>query len=168
MDTYPNQYIPKLILDYMSDELADSDFYKKLASTVKEKDVEEILRNISIDEEKHYKMLKKIYESITGQPANVTDFTPEELSDNIFLNLDKRVMEELNAVENYRSLMFALSEQWIRDYLTEIYTDEQNHAAKLSFLYSKFEIVLTFQYKNIKTDPKNWGLKKVIIFHLAL
>ena len=118
--------------------MADSDFYKKLASTVKEKDVEEILRNISIDEEKHYKMLKKIYESITGQPANVTDFTPEELSDNIFLNLDKRVMEELNAVENYRSLMFALSEQWIRDYLTEIYTDEQNHAAKLSFLYSKY------------------------------
>lgn len=138
MDTYPNQYIPKLILDYMSDELADSDFYKILASTVKEKDVEEILRNISIDEEKHYKMLKKIYESITGQPANVTDFTPEELSDNIFLNLDKRVMEELNAVENNRSLMFALSEQWIRDYLTEIYTDEQNHAAKLSFLYSKY------------------------------
>ena len=138
MDTYPNQYIPKLILDYMSDELADSDFYKILASTVKEKDVEEILRNISIDEEKHYKMLKKIYESITGQPANVTDFTPEELSDNIFLNLDKRVMEELNAVENYRSLMFALSEQWIIDYLTEIYTDEQNHAAKLSFLYSKY------------------------------
>ena len=138
MDTYPNQYITKLILDYMSDELADSDFYKILASTVKEKDVEEILRNISIDEEKHYKMLKKIYESITGQPANVTDFTPEELSDNIFLNLDKRVMEELNAVENYRSLMFALSEQWIRDYLTEIYTDEQNHAAKLSFLYSKY------------------------------
>ena len=138
MDTYPNQYIPKLILDYMSDELADSDFYKILASTVKEKDVEEIVRNISIDEEKHYKMLKKIYESITGQPANVTDFTPEELSDNIFLNLDKRVMEELNAVENYRSLMFALSEQWIRDYLTEIYTDEQNHAAKLSFLYSKY------------------------------
>ena len=37
MDTYPNQYIPKLILDYMSDELADSDFYKKLASTVKER-----------------------------------------------------------------------------------------------------------------------------------
>lgn len=138
MDTYPNQYIPKLILDYMSDELADSDFYKILASTVKEKDVEEILRNISMDEEKHYKMLEKIYESITGQPANVTDFTPEELSDNIFLNLDKRVMEELNAVENYRSLMFALSEQWIRDYLTEIYTDEQNHAAKLSFLYSKY------------------------------
>ena len=122
----------------MSDELADSDFYKKLAPIVKEKDVEEILRNISIDEEKHYKMLRKIYESITGQPANVTDFTPEELSDNIFLNLDKRVMEELNAVENYRSLMFALSEQWIRDYLTEIYTDEQNHAAKLSFLYSKY------------------------------
>ena len=138
MDTYPNQYIPKLILDYMSDELADSDFYKILASTVKEKDVEEILRNISIDEEKHYKMLKKIYESITGQPANVTHITPEEHSDNIFLNLDKRVMEELNAVENYRSLMFALSEQWIRDYLTEIYTDEQNHAAKLSFLYSKY------------------------------
>lgn len=138
MDTYPNQYIPKLILDYMSDEFADSDFYKKLASTVKEKDVEELLRNISMDEEKHYKMLEKIYESITGQPANVTDFTPEELSDNIFLNLDKRVMEELNAVENYRSLMFALSEQWIRDYLTEIYTDEQNHAAKLSFLYSKY------------------------------
>ena len=134
MDTYPNQYIPKLILDYMSDELADSDFYKKLASTVKEK----LLCNISMDEEKHYKMLEKIYESITGQPANVTDFTPEELSDNIFLNLDKRVMEELNAVENYRSLMFALSEQWIRDYLTEIYTDEQNHAAKLSFLYSKY------------------------------
>ena len=138
MGTYPNQNIPKLILDYISDEGAASDFYKKHASTVKEKDVEEILRNISIDEEKHYKMLKKIYESITGQPANVTDFTPEELSDNIFLNLDKRVMEELNAVENYRSLMFALSEQWIRDYLTEIYTDEQNHAAKLSFLYSKY------------------------------
>ena len=115
MDTYPNQYIPKLILDYMSDELADSDFYKRLASTVKEKDVEEILRGISMDEEKHYKMLEKI-----------------------FLNLDKRVMEELNAVENYRSLMFALSEQWMRDYLTEIYTDEQNHAAKLSFLYSKY------------------------------
>lgn len=138
MDTYPNQYIPKLILDYIADELADSDFYKRLASTVKEKNVEEILRDISMDEEKHYKMLEKIYENITGQSENNINFTPEELSDNIFLNLDKRVMEELNAVENYRSLMFALSEQWMRDYLTEIYTDEQNHAAKLSFLYSKY------------------------------
>lgn len=138
MDTYPNQYIPKLILDYMADELADSDFYKRLASTVKEKNVEEILRDISMDEEKHYKMLAKIYKNITGQSENDINFTPEELSDNIFLNLDKRVMEELNAVENYRSLMFALSEQWMRDYLTEIYIDEQNHAAKLSFLYSKY------------------------------
>ena len=98
MDTYPNQYIPKLILDYMSDELADSDFYKRLASTVKEKDVEEIMRGITKNPEMLYKMLEKIYESITGQKANVTDFTPEELSDNIFLNLDKRVMQELNAV----------------------------------------------------------------------
>ena len=76
MDTYPNQYIPKLILDYMSDELADSDFYKRLASTVKEKDVEEILRGISMDEEKHYKMLEKIYESITGQKSKCNRFYP--------------------------------------------------------------------------------------------
>ncbi len=138
MNSYPNKYIPKLISDYMSDELADSDFYKKLASTIKEKDVEELLRNISIDEEKHYKMLKKIYENITGQTFAPDNFTPEELSDNIFINLDKRIIEELNAAENYRSVMFAMAEQWIKDYLTEIYTDEQNHAAKLSFLYGKY------------------------------
>ena len=163
MDTYPNQYIPKLILDYMSDELADSDFYKRLASTVKEKDVEEILRGISMDEEKHYKMLEKIYESITGQKANVTDFTPEELSDNIFLNLDKRVMEELNAVENYRSLMFALSEQWMRDYLTEIYTDDKS-CCKAQFLIQQiFEIILNFLF-NIKQTPDIGVCKKLLFF----
>lgn len=138
MDNFPNQYIPRLILDYMKDEMADSDFYKRLASSVKEKDVENILREISMDEEKHFKMLKKIYENMTGKSPEVAEFTPEELSDNIFMNLDKRVNEELNAVENYRSLMFTLKEQWMRDFLTEIFTDEQNHAARLSFLYSKY------------------------------
>lgn len=133
---YPNVYIPKLIEEYISHEIEDMNYYNNLSRNVTDIEDKRILKEIAIDEEKHSKMLTDLYTEINGSNPNHNE---ENTGGNSSLlnALAKRIEEETKAVENYRVLLFAFDKPKYKNMITEIITDEQNHAAKLNYLYSK-------------------------------
>lgn len=134
---YNNKYVLELIKDAIADEEQDNKFYSELSKATKDIDDKKALETISLDEKKHKEMFSDIYKKLTGN-----DYTPESvdnknISPNFIENITNAISEELDAVEGYRPILFALENPQLKNYLIEIITDEQNHAAKLNYMYSK-------------------------------
>ncbi len=135
-DSQKNKITEMLILA-LEDELKDKDYYMQMMDQVNDKEVKEILRQMSLDEQKHYKYLSQIYKQLTGNEP-VVQVGKVEISGNILEEITKAFFGELEAVEVYRRLMFLFLNLQIRDMIYEIITDEQAHAAKLNYLYTKY------------------------------
>ena len=134
---YSNQFVLELIKDAINDELSDNRFYSDLAKAVKDVDDKKTLEQMSLDEMKHYEMFMDILKKLTGEeyiPKNVEFKT---LDSNIINNIERAINGELAGVEAYRPILFSLENQQFKNYLTEIITDEQNHAARLIYMFSK-------------------------------
>lgn len=134
---YSNKYVLELIKDAMLGELKSADFYSALSNSVKDIDDSKMLEEICLDERKHFKMLGDVYYKLTGEEHNPEKSSETELDSNFIKNIESAISNELKNVENYRPLLFALENQQLKNYITEIITDEQNHAARLNYIYSK-------------------------------
>lgn len=126
-----------LILEALSDEASDRNFYQCLAKMAPDCEQREIITSIRDDEIKHFKMFRMIYQEITcAQPMPGQEQEFEE-PENYCAGIQKALFGELGAVELYRKIMFGLCSQRHRDMLFEIITDEIKHSGKFNFLYSK-------------------------------
>ncbi|MGN1319112.1 MAG: ferritin family protein, partial [Lachnospirales bacterium] len=126
----------KLIKEAISKEIGDMNFYKNLSNTITDIEDKKVLIGISMDEEKHSKILKELYYILNNEYPDVEGIE-EEILPNFLENLYNAIIDETKAVEFYRVLLFALENSKYKNMITEIIFDEQNHAAKLNYLYSK-------------------------------
>lgn len=133
---YPNQYISKLIETAINDENMTSLFYNKLANSVSDIDDKKLLLGMSMDEEKHSKMLTQLYDTINNILPETTD-AKVDLDENLICNIVNALMGEIETIEKYRVLLFAFEKPEYKNIITDIIFDEQNHSAKLNYLYSK-------------------------------
>lgn len=135
--------LDKKILDMITKALSDEsqavDYYSRLINKIENPKDKEIVRGIMLDEKKHFKYLNEIYKKLTGRNAMNIKFEPKPVSDNLVKDFEDSLFDELEAFEFYRTLMFAFLDLQIRDTIFEIMTDEQEHATKFNFLYSKYK-----------------------------
>lgn len=134
---YSNKFVLELIKDAIKDELVDNKFYSDLANSVKDIDDKKTLEQMSLDEKKHYEMFMDIYTKLTGEEYQPDNLEYKTVSKNFLSNIEKSISGELAGVEAYRPILFALENQQFKNYLTEIITDEQNHAARLIYMFSR-------------------------------
>lgn len=135
---YPNKYITELVKDVLKVKEKTIHFYENLAEDVSDIDDKEKLRQICLDENKHYNMLKDMYNKMADnsyEPDNLKEENSEK--DNVLNRIAAAIDKELESVEVFRPILFALENPLFKNYLQEIITDEQNHAARLNFMYSK-------------------------------
>ena len=97
------------------------------------------LKQKSLDEKKHYNMLKEIYEKLTGKEFSPQKEADKNEAESIVKSIENAIDKELESVEMYRPILFALENPAFKNYLQEIITDEQNHAARLNYMYSKYK-----------------------------
>ena len=135
---YSNTYILELIKDAIKDEMIDNKYYSDLANTVRDIDDKKILEQMSLDEKKHLEMFNDIYKKLTDKTFTPENVEYKKVSPELTENLTKSIAGELGGVEAYRPILFALENPQLKNYLTEIITDEQNHAARLNYMYSKY------------------------------
>lgn len=135
---YSNKYILELIKDAIKDEMIDNKYYSDLANTVRDIDDKKILEQMSLDEKKHLEMFNDIYKKLTDKTFTPENIEYKKVSPELTENLTKSISGELGGVEAYRPILFALENPQLKNYLTEIITDEQNHAARLNYMYSKY------------------------------
>jgi hypothetical protein len=133
---YPNQYISKLLETAINNELKDNQFYINMANSTVDSDNQKIFMDIGMDEEKHSKILTDLYTKLNGSYPETENINIDIDSD-FLTNIYNAILDETNAVENYRVLLFAFDKPEYKNAITEIILDEQNHAAKLNYLYSK-------------------------------
>ena len=147
-----NQKIVQMLLMAMKNELEDKNYYNALSKKINNKQDAEIINQISLDEQKHYKYLYEIYKKTISSWDNSSydldqenllnnlkkDLKDPELSDNILDDFTNSMLDELDTVEFYRRLLFLFLDLQIKDMLYEIITDEQAHATKFSYLFSKY------------------------------
>lgn len=136
---YPNKYVSKFIEYAIADELGVSRFYKDLSERVTDLEDKRILKGMSIDEMKHSKMLRELYTEInnTACPDIKDEADETEHKENVLTAFANAIQGETDTVERYRTLLFAFEKPEYKNMITEIITDEQNHSAKLNYLYSK-------------------------------
>lgn len=135
---YSNKYVIELIKDAINEEISQNKYYSNLANSIKDIDDKKAIEQISLDEHKHREMFEDIYNKLTGEtysPENIRYKTIEPVLTN---NFTSSVSNELEAVDLYRPILFSLENQQFKNYITEIITDEQNHAARLIYMYSKY------------------------------
>jgi len=134
----PNPYIIEMVVDAVKAEDKDSAYYKKLSQMTPSEEDKDILYKIHLDEEKHKKMFEDIYYQLIGENINIKTDNYDIPSNNMISELAKKIIEELEAVEIYRVLLFSFLNLELRDMILEIITDEQAHTQKLNYLFSKY------------------------------
>lgn len=130
-----------MLIMAIEDEIHDKEYYRKLINKATCRDDKEILRQISLDEQKHERIFTDIYQKVTGEKPHISIKTVRDLSENVLLDFEKSIFDEMEAVEFYRQIYFLFLDVEIRDMLYEIITDEQNHAVKMTYLYSKYKMI---------------------------
>ena len=122
-----------LLIEAMTDEATDMQYYEKLSWMVSDAEDREVVRHVQADEKKHLKALTDIYQMLTGEVPTVTarEF---EIGNDLHAEFDKRVLAELNGMEFYRNLYLSHKSTELRDIFFEILTDELEHAVKMQYL----------------------------------
>lgn len=123
-----------LIKDAVEDERKDELFYSHLISMAPNGEQEDIIISIRDDEQKHNKMFREIYHSLTGMEIHAPENVYFDAPDSYVAGLTEALFGELSAVEKYRDIRAGLPTRNHRDMLFEIITDEIKHSAKFNYL----------------------------------
>lgn len=135
----PDKRLLEMITNAISDETISAGYYKKLMEIIQDSSDKEIVRGIYADENKHKKLLDDVYFLLTGgySPTPTVEIPTPELS--FTEDFAKSLLNELEDARFYRELYMAFENPEIKDVFFEIITDEQDHAAKFNYLYSKYK-----------------------------
>lgn len=136
--TYPGN-LPgaiKLIQNAIAGEREDELFYDYLIKVAPNQEAKNIIMGIRNDERKHNAMFRKMYPQLAGKPVPTMNEEPFEKPKSYCDGIKKALMGELNAVRNYRMILFAMQNRVHINMITEIITDELRHASLYNYLYT--------------------------------
>lgn len=139
MYSYPQNFPEALtrIRDAVRGEKEDQLFYDYLISVAPSEEDKKIIESIRNDERQHFNLFRQIYFELTGQTLPSAPEASFTKPSSYCQGIQKALFGELGAVERYRIILFAMQERKHINMLTRIITDEQKHAAKYNFLFSK-------------------------------
>ncbi|MGN1231270.1 MAG: hypothetical protein ACI4TP_05155 [Anaerotignum sp.] len=101
-------------------------------------EAEAILKTMYLDGMKHLRLLREVGFTIFGNTGETeTPVEPEITADAPAL-MEELLLAEMDDINFYRSLLFAMPEEDLWNAFFEIITDKQNHTAALNHLYAKY------------------------------
>lgn len=138
--TPDDRQILELLKAALKDEEEDAAYYAKLMNELplSEHHDKEIIRHIRNDECKHHKIIESIYCRVAGKKPPEIRCEDKSPTGNLVKDFEKSIFGELEGSAFYRKLYFLFCDMETRDMLYEIITDEQCHATKFCYLYSKY------------------------------
>ena len=139
MFTYPQnlQNALDLIQQALAGENEDRMFYSWLIENAPSDKDKEIIIGIRENEIGHFELFNQIYNEVSGmipQQAPGEQFSPPE---NYCVGLENAILDEQNAVQRYREILYAMQNRVHINMMTEIITDEIRHGILYNYLYAK-------------------------------
>lgn len=116
---------------YMKEQITAARFYRRLLELAEDERVRSQIRRAMEDEEKHYRLLGELYQTLTSRSFAAE---PEPVA---FASLAEGLMiafaDELEAFEEYRETYLQQVDERIRRLFFELMTDEHEHATRFAF-----------------------------------
>lgn len=142
------EYALTLVKEAIQDERKDELFYDYLITTASTEEEKNIISSIRDDERKHNKYFKEIYEFYSDKNSPLDIDINFEKPTSYIEGVKKAKFGELSAVEKYRDIRAGIPNEFFRDMVFEIITDELKHGEKYDYLlYLNLE--KEFSRKNI-------------------
>ncbi|MBB6674925.1 ferritin-like domain-containing protein [Cohnella nanjingensis] len=127
----------EMIKEAVQGERNDELFYDQLIRMAPDRAQADLIASIRDDERQHNRMFREMYAILTGRQVPPAANEPPERFGTYAEGLEKALMGELAAVENYRRIWFGLPPGIYRDTAYGIILDEQKHADKYNYLLGK-------------------------------
>ncbi|MDR1067044.1 MAG: ferritin-like domain-containing protein [Clostridiales bacterium] len=125
-----------VLREALKDEAGDAKDIEQLMYIARSPEDRETLRQIRMDEQKHYKLFQEVCHAIGGEKPHV-EAERFDVYDDAIKAYEKKMFKKHKSVDFYRKILFAVASPLLRDMLYEIITDEQNHASQFMYLYAK-------------------------------
>lgn len=127
MSKYPNSYVIDMIKAAIDRENQGCAHYRTLADRTEGTD-RSILEGISLDCQRHSKILCDMYKKLEGEEYKITAVKDDGINTAC---RSQDILDMLDRTEEYRTLLYALSNPMLCDYMHQIITDSQNNAIRL-------------------------------------
>lgn len=138
----PQEYIPvcvdlpQRLLKALKGEQDAILFYQALMTMTDGQVDKEVITEIISDEKKHFSNYSSLYTAITGRRPPLPK--PEKPNIPSYLDgIEKAIFDETDAYDFYKDTFLCTNNQIAKQLFLDAFTDENNHAMRLNFLYSK-------------------------------
>jgi len=123
-----------LVRDSIQTENEDEISFSYLISIAPTQEEKNIIATIRDDEIKHYKYFKEIYMFYTGQDISPPPIANVLRPKSYIEGITNAEFSELDLVERYRDIRAGLPDEYYRDMVFEIITDELKHTHKYEYI----------------------------------
>ncbi|WP_054870971.1 ferritin family protein [Caloranaerobacter sp. TR13] len=127
---------PNQLVQAMKGELEAIKYYERLIKMAPNQEEADIIRAFYKDEKKHYNNFRHLYMMMTGRQPTIPPINMPEF-DNYLQGVEQAILDELDAYEFYRDIYLSNINPYVRSLFFEAFTDENEHAAHLNYLYTK-------------------------------
>ena len=136
MEILKTKSVLDLIVKAMKAERHDTVKYKIMMEMTDNADVKKQTKIAYDDELKHYQMFRQIYYKLSGKVVNIPLPNEVEKYDNIIDAVKSSIEGENEAVDLYRDIYALIPNQYIKNIVFEVITDEIEHANRFVYLYA--------------------------------
>lgn len=113
--------------------------YEALLNNIGLAEAESILKAMYLDGMKHLRLLREVGFTIFGNTGETMEEPIEtEITADASALLEELLLAEMDDINFYRDLLFAMPEEELWNAFFQIITDKQNHTAALNHLYAKY------------------------------
>ncbi|MBM7869984.1 rubrerythrin [Clostridium pascui] len=136
--TYPGNFSSalNLIQDAVIGETEDELFYNYLISIAPTEEARNILTTIRNDERRHNQMFRGIYFRLTSRRLSPSQPSGFERPTSYCDGIKRALLSELDTIQKYRQIVFAIQDRVQLNMLSEIISDELRHGSLYNLLYS--------------------------------
>lgn len=127
---------PAQLLKAMTGEAEARKYYKRLISMAPDEKEADIIDHFYEDETKHFSKFRMLFEMTTGKEPELTNINSPDF-DSYVEGIEKAILDELEAYEFYRYIYLSSNNPIVMEIFFEAFTDENEHAAHLNYLYTK-------------------------------
>lgn len=136
--TYPGNFSSalNLIQDAVTGEMEDELFYNYLISIAPTEEARNIITTIRNDERRHNQMFRGIYFRLTSRRLRPSQPSGFERPTSYCDGIKRALLSELDTIQIYRRIVFAIQDRVQLNMLAEIISDELRHGSLYNLLYS--------------------------------
>jgi len=136
--TYPGNFSSalNLIQDAVTGEREDELFYNYLISIAPTEEARNIITTIRNDERRHNQMFRGIYFRLTSRRLRPSQPSGFERPTSYCDGIKRALLSELDTIQKYRQIVFAIQDRVQLNMLAEIISDELRHGSLYNLLYS--------------------------------